>query len=166
MASPRLLAMGSPLEARILLLAAAGGALARHPGRSGWARPGRGGPLRSGLRSRAGRRGWRSRRPHSGRRALGVRPRRQAEQLAQLVALHDLDFEQAARDSLQLVAPLGQDAPGRLVRFGQDPRNLGVDLPRRLLAVEPALRRQRDVEESRALVAVVVNRTERLAHPE
>ena len=52
------------------------------------------------------------------------------------------------------------------MRVGQDPLHLGVDLQRRLLRVVAALLHERRVEERRSLVAVVVDRAERLAHAE
>ena len=59
-----------------------------------------------------------------------------------------------------------QDPARGVVRVGEDALDLGVDLLRRLLAVQPALLRHRDVEEARPLVAVVVDRAERVAHAE
>ena len=61
---------------------------------------------------------------------------------------------------------LGQDVARLVVRVGEDALDLGVDQPRRVFAVQSALLRHRDVEEPRPLVAVVVDRAERVAHPE
>ena len=57
------------------------------------------------------------------------------------------------RRSLRIVA-------GLVVRLGQNPLDLAVDLPGRLFGVQPALLRHRDVQESRTLVAVVVDRAD------
>src|SRR5439155_26994371 len=101
-----------------------------------------------------------------GRRHAGRRRGHDAEQPAQLLALHDLDVEQPARDGLELPAILAEDATRRVVRVGKDALDLGVDFLRRLLAVEPALLRHRDVEEPGPLLGVEVDRAERLARAE
>jgi hypothetical protein len=80
------------------------------------------------------------------------------------VAFHDLDFEQAMRDRLQLVPLFGQDPPRGVVRVAQDALDLAVDLLSRFLAVESALGRHPDVEEASALVHVIVDGAHLVAH--
>src|SRR6185295_13320506 len=65
-------------------------------------------------------------------RALG-RFWRPAEQDAQFVAFHHLDLEQPLRDELELVTVLRENLPRLIVRLGQDPLDLSVDLLRRVL---------------------------------
>src|SRR5205823_3035201 len=98
------------------------------------------------------RRDWRQRHALFGRRW-----RRRAEQPAKLLALHHLNLQQAAGDRLELVAAIGENRTGRVVRLGQDARDLGVDLLRGVFSVQPPFGRQRDVQEARALLPVVVD---------
>ena len=59
-----------------------------------------------------------------------------------------------------MLAPLAEDLAGAIVGVGQDARDLGVDFPRGLFSVQSALWPHRQLEELRALVAIVVDGAE------
>src|SRR5207248_1096842 len=86
--------------------------------------------------------------------AIAGGPSSRTEQLPQLGAFHDFDFEQSAGHALERVTVVRENLPCRVVRFGEDALHLGVDFPRRLLGVETAFGADRNVEKARALVAV------------
>ena len=98
-------------------------------------------------------------------RRLGRR-RLYSKKRAELVAFHDFDFEQTPRDTLEGIAIGREDVARLFVGIGEDPLDLAVDFLCRLLAVKTPLLWQREIEEARPLLSVVIYSAQYIAHAE